>query len=300
MKVLALALTTLFSTPTFATTDEQVRQWIEATRRYANDAGICEDYLTTDASHYAESTLFGGEEDPAQISLKPEPGSIEDKFPGTVRRLMNINNRLFGEIPARELWTREVADEVFERRITDIELVCNSVPDPRLCALKDSLAEHLRYWLPHTRPTLSRPNINEETVRTRAAMWEMIMACFFAGEEIHLNALPSKLFPEQFAQLSSDRERYGLDREIDIAVKNADGTWRWIEVKAWSARFNADPNYARSTIKQSIAHDRLREKIKVNAQLILLAKHGFPGIIFLHYKLASKFDQILFAFPMGN
>lgn len=83
-------------------------------------------------------------------------------------------------------------------------------------------------------------------------------------------------------------------------MKAADGSWRWIEVKAWARSMNADPKRTNKTIDQSFTLKEFRERLKIPGENILLAKEGIAGILFLHYKLHSKFDKILFAFPAGN
>jgi len=186
---------------------------------------ICNDYLTN--PRYAVTRYLDREE--PSWTLRPEAGSIEAIQPGTIAEVHAVLRYALREFKnrKRDLSTIDIVyaiDEVKRRLVS----VLDRHPEPRLTIMA---ARVLNFMSGMQQEAASEPVavIRADVI---AKLWELTMACFFAGERIYLGNVVSELFPEEYKR-ETDFTRRGWGREIDIAIKGRNGTWRWIEVKNW-------------------------------------------------------------------
>lgn len=282
--------------------EETVRQWVRDLRSRAKAAGICENYVSSPA--YAESRVFMGDDEPTRLSLKPEPGSIEDLYPGTIYRLIDARLRLLEfikSLPPPETWNSETVMPALLDLALRTSQIADSVPDHRMQMIAADFVSYLKQRTDSFHIQEHHRDIEVQLTMVAASAWEMIIACLFNGEKFYLNRMASQLQQGEFTKMNvPSKEKDGFNREIDIAIQKEDGTWRWIEVKDWNVTRAGTPQRVEKVINQSWGQDKLRKKLNLDVEMILVMKYGYPGTTFLHVKLESKFDQILFAFPTGN
>ncbi len=280
--------------------------WSNALFRFAaQQRGLCTDFLSK--GPYSRATSYIESHDQPPLSLTPEPDSIESRSPGTIAELVRLRSAVVKE--SKSLTTPNLTDETvritvgrFTRALQGIQ---DRHADPQLKQILENLAKH--FWQ-RTERVLRSPQpgaiatIPRLFQNFRASLWEVIVACLFAGDEILLNQQVSQVFPEAFQSGPpiSARARRERDREIDIMIKRHDGSWRWIEVKDWDRKTSQDPVTQLKAIDQSIAQNELRKLIQDPVEMILVLKYGLPEMDFIFYKTLAQADQIYFVFPSGS
>lgn len=253
---------------------------------------ICNEYLTN--PRYAV-TRFLDKNAPAW-TFRPEAGSIEAIHPGTIAEIHSILYYALREFKnrKRDLATSDIV-YLIENVMRRLVSVRDRHPEPRLYIMIDRVLNFMS-GVQQRAGTTALPNIRADVM---SKLWELTMACFFAGERIYLGNLVSELFPDEFKK-ETDFNRRGWGREIDIAVKGRNGTWRWIEVKNWGL------------------NESLREERKVRLQLQgagvkqardllpgqkietwLLMKFGLPVCDRAVYQ-NCHYDKLYFAYPSGT
>jgi hypothetical protein len=267
-------------------------------RRAAHVQHICEDYLSD--SRYERSHVLAGRGHAPILALKPEIGSIEDRSPGVVAELIRIRQSL---IENREQIERSgesplAVRQMFEHYLDQLTSLQFDRSEPRLNRLLQKMISSAASRIQSG--TGSTP-LKDVVTGFTSKIWELTVACFFAGDEILLNQSLSKLYPEEFktAMQANGFQRIDGDRELDIVIKKKDGGWRWIEVKDWG-RNNTLMNESKKHVRvQSLGQDRARRALGLDVELLLVMKYGTPGLDYLQYRVESNYDDMLFVFPEG-
>lgn len=270
--------------------------WEEARR-----LGICEDYLSE--PYYSVNGAFQQRIKP---TLTPEPGSIESRHPGIISELIEIRKKLID------------LDRIFQKSYLGFGGPSPFTPGYRdgvifslqeLKALLERYQEDLQVaefaahlisnWQSYKNLLESGDHIkayaaNERMQKIISAFWEFIVACTFYGEEIHVNKTVSQFLPKEFAALKVPRkERPKIDREVDIAIRKKDGSWRWIEVKDWSPKRMKDGWSIDQLNRQSLGQFEVREMLPdLSIQLEAVLKYGVPIPDYLSLRVGSYFDKI--------
>jgi hypothetical protein len=262
----------------------------------------CADYLSD--SHYEFSHVLAGNFKPAGWALKPEPGSIEDKRPGVVAQLVQLRYDLLhdkkramadGPVPA---YRARLIVEKFIERLVKLQY---RNPEPRLQALIDGILPFMKGQMSQT----DRSALYPITGHIVSKLWELTVACFFDGQEIRLGQSVAALFPQEYAKESAGRDLKAPEwtRELDIVIRNWDGSWRWIEVKDWD-QHSSISRYSKSGLAvQSLGQDHSRHLLhqyghKINLMLVL--KYGVPEKELREYRQRLHYDGILFVYPEGH
>ncbi len=269
---------------------------------------ICELYLKS--SIYKVNSAFQQSRKP---TFNPEPESIEDKNPGLIAKLIkirmgileieteflpNVDSDLYStpnflQIPLKL--------QAFKKDLE--ELVQQHTHDPRIAMIMASLYPRIDLLLSqfdqNRKPFSSsvKANIN----RITSQFWESIVACLFAGEQLYLGNTISQFLPEEMAAFNFTRQQNEkFDREIDLAIKNKDGSWRWIEIKDWGEYSAQQSTNRRKLISQSHLQHRARQLFPNHKiHLELLMKYGVPQKDYEYFSTQTAFDQIYFVFPVG-
>lgn len=308
MKQFVFALVLLF------TQSASALKLIDVLRKRAQELGICENYLT--APHYKiDEKTFGQKIKP---TLAPEPGSIEDRSPGLIRELILIRMaildldkeyfkvKLMGDT-TKSFYERSDYLEFpkqLEKFRKNLELHFNKhSAEPRLLPLLTSSQQKFEV-LVTSFDNNQKPSI--AAIKTRmqiltSGIWEIIVACLFAGEKIYLDKYVSELYPEEFEALKLGRsKRPQYDRELDIAILNKDGSWRWIEVKDWNPKSAANEDSRQSLYVQANAQNETRQLFpQKKIQLDLVMKYGPSLEDYLLLAVETQFNNIYFIFPDG-
>jgi|GEM_PF-3619653 len=272
-------------------------------RRAARVQRICEDFLSD--SRYEESRVLLGETRAPIMALKPEKGSIEDRSPGVVAELNRIHDDLFrrkeqirhdGERP-------EAIKKMFERYASQLTELRTDHSEPRLYRMLRGIIASASAKA-DAAGTSTTP-LHDLVTGLNSRLWEITVACFFAGEDILLNQRISDLYPEQYAKALENEEelpesrRPNWNRELDIVIKMRDGSWRWIEVKDWQPQSTLSDSSKKSVRIQSRGQDLVRQALGLDIELLLVMKYGTPGLDYLQYRVESQYDDMLFVFPEG-
>lgn len=238
-------------------------------------------------------------------SLRPAPGSLAARDPSVTRSLVDARGSLI------------VADEhylEFKDRDTlskDLEFVAAKLHALRINSKLNSsfgeavyLAEARLKWLGNSIAAGAKENLIESSLhQIEAQIWEIAVATQFRGAQIFLNKRLSELYPQQFKRFTKS-ERRGVDREIDIAILNEDGSWRWIEVKDWSLESIKKKSSRKQLVKQSYKQLNAAQKLRLfDVELVLVMKYStmtdvnLQGSVLDDYFDATAFKHLIVLFP---
>lgn len=272
-------------------------------RRAARVQRICEDFLSD--SRYEESHVLLGKNHPPIMALKPEKGSIEDLDPGVVADLIRVRTTLFnrrdrlrneGETPekVRALWNE------FIGQLATVQFDHN---DPRLQRLLRETIGAMKL------SSVMEPGKELGGMISQASskLWELTVACFFAGEDIQIGKRVRDIYPEQYREAEASAEGRKLkgdaavlwNRELDVVIRMRDGSWRWIEVKDWQPETTLSEQKKKDVQYQSRGQNKARVAVGLEIEMLLVMKYGTPGLDYLEYRVESQYDDMLFVFPEG-
>jgi hypothetical protein len=261
-------------------------------RRAARVQHVCEDFLSD--IHYEDSDVLVGKGQPPIPSLRPEPGSIEDRTPGVVAELIHIRdglvNRKFRITHDGPAHPNDIKS-MFERVVGELVTLQFEHPEQRLHGLLDDM---ISYMTTRILDDESTTPLDDRVTITASRIWEITVACFFSGEEILLNQRVPKNAKSRIKNSPPD-----WFREIDIVIKSANGSLRWIEVKDWDQWGSLTNGSKRHVRLQSQGQDVARRALGSNIELLLVMKYGIPGIDYLQYRVESHYDDVMFVFPAG-
>lgn len=252
----------------------------------------CEERLASVNFHL--TTAFTSKE---MLALSPSPGSLENRFPGLVSHLIGFRRKIIG------------ADERFletndrTRLAADLKSVAvdfgtfrgesgKNMPEYAL----DHLEKRLQA-LQSAVPAGKMPFIEGELRQIESQIWELAVACLVGGEKIFLNKKLSELYPAEFKGLTRAQKQL-RDREIDIAILRADGSWAWIEVKDWSLKNQRLLPSKEQLFRQSVKQAEVRKTFPhLKIRLVLFIKYALSDKEEAEYREKSKFDELVYLTP---
>ncbi len=238
-------------------------------------------------------------------SLRPAPGSLAARDPAVVTSLVDARSSL---IVSDERFLEFQDRDVLRK---DLEFVGGKLRSLRVdLNLKVPFADAV--FLVETRLRTLRGQIAEDAGRMfieanlrqiEAQIWEIVIATQFNGAKIFINRRLSELYPRQFQRFGRS-ERYDIDREIDIAILNEDGSWRWIEVKDWSLESLKNESALGKVVKQSYDQLDASKLLGIpNLELVLVLKYSamrepdLQGSVFDDYYYSTAFQRLIVLFP---
>ena len=240
-----------------------------------------------------------------------EPGSIEHQNPGVVGKIRLINdslNKLASdqERAAARKDNRGLKGLTAQVRkiVEDFESLKFQIKDQRFLTMHLQLQRELnRYIASFEQAKYERGEMQAIQSRTHnmtAALWELMVACLFDGEKIYLGQLVEDLVPQDFAALGidpNDKNFFYFNREIDIAILQKDGTWRWIEVKNWGYDRSLEPEAMIRLFEQSWGQDNIRRLLgNLKIRLELMMRYELPDETHRTYLEKAAYEQIHFLF----
>jgi hypothetical protein len=253
---------------------------------------VCRKYLAS--PQYGVSQVFGNR-DPIW-SLKAEEGSIETLQRGTVAELYVIRSEFRSSVfPGGNRFSGmsqvvQALDRV-TRRLVDLRI---RKPERRL----NENIDHVLNYISNLERNLGAEPISKTTRLMTATLWELTISCFFNGDEIHLGQRVSELFPREYER-DKGTQRNGWDREIDVAIENKDGSWRWIEVKDWGQNETMNDTGKATFMVQGRGQNQARRMLNgKKVELLLVLKYGIPAPQMEFYR-RSHYDSVFLAFPAG-
>ena len=242
-----------------------------------------------------------------------EHGSIESRYPGTLARLHVMANDMFNLHKAYQA-TLQYDNSIEIHKISqglaqiihNFNKIKNYNPDARFQVVHRHFAIELQRFVDDFNKNKSNPksaavksyNFN----KISASFWELMASCLFDGEKIFLGMRVGQLahlMPEQFKNIRSGNsyeEKFAIIREIDIAILNKDGSWRWIEVKNWGLHSSMHPQSMAKLFQQSEAQDRIRTFLKIPIRFELMMRYQLPQAEYELYLQKSSYERLHFFF----
>lgn len=273
--------------------------------------GTCESFVSKD--DYRDGQHLTYEKDLFAASRKPEAGSLEDRHPGLVKKIVSV---MYGELPYVR-WnfispmTPAEAQE-FYRRFDPIESALLKISEEMKLTGKDKklfsdMAEEIHKLriamlkdvsaFSPTSEHLSR--LEKISGYIQSSLQELIVACLLAGEEFFFHR---KLIDHYHGGLPAGIQRHArrtrdqlnpYNTEIDLIIKRRNGRDLWVEVKNNMVPWSVEDYLSWCKVNQctseiDIAHlekeaERRREKYFLQG-LLAQAKAQVESRDFIRYQ----------------
>lgn len=269
---------------------------------------LCKDYLENPI--YKINNAFLQKTKP---TLNPEPGSIEANNPGLIAKLIKNREGILKIektfVPTWESNLYEVPNFLqipptlrqLKQDLTN--LLAEYESEPRLRYIARPIYEKIDMLVStfdnNKSPQSAAVKANLTHISSR--MWETIVACLFDAEEIYIGKFMSQFLEAEFKSFNFKRQQLErIDREIDIAIKNKDGSWRWIEVKDWGEQSVQQSQNRRKLISQSKLQSDARVHFPhLKIQLELALKYGLTIKDAEYFIAQTSYDRMFSILPYG-
>lgn len=250
-------------------------------------------YKALTSPTYAQSNMLRQGNRSLLFTIQPEPGSLEDLYPGLVDRIKQIALIFVkgqAEGPAVPVKLQQMLDQKHEA----LEQLKSIVHDIRFHRLVADLKAPSRHTLRALKPNFYQPDFHKAIGSEVSRLWEAIIACLFDGDEVIVGRRAYELPIPRFAQKS---DAFGV--EIDVAIRKG-SHWRWIEFKNWKPEAIHNAEYAVKLTQQAERQNNIRNYFRedgVEIELILLLRYGTTQGVHDEILERTGYDQLLFIFP---